>query len=657
MSHWWENYPWRMIQTNLREPDTADLDPAAFVRDLQSVHATAVTLNAAGIIASYNTLVEDHTKSAYLEGYQLRDVIDACHRAGIKVIARTDFSKVRRPVIDRHPDWAYRNANGDLYNCNGNVQVCPNGPYPMEKVYEILKELITTFPFDGIFFNMSSFFVTGYDGSLQGPCMCPRCKQLYKEQTGLDAPAGGMRDPGFLRYIGFQQKMSAAHKAEQHRFLKALNPELAVHGFEYNRVESGTELGQRPWVYTASVHARSGSRTQVIDNVSVDFMGFRYRDASVSPALVELRLWQTLANGGGLSHYIMGRLDNHRDISSFAPVRKVFGFHKDHEAVYTGLSSAAETLVIQKGAPGRDDPEVYGWIQALTQSHIPFDECKLQQLRPEVLNSKRLVILGDLRSLTKEQVAVLDTFADQGGTVLATGETGIARGKEGSTMLLHCLGVSSLGEPQKNLMASCLEVPEDQLSQFPRCRKAPILPFGSEFRMAEFAAGAETYLRLIPEHPFGPPERCYHVPATDHPGITVYRYGAGKGIWLPAQIGSFYYREGWENTLNLMQDMLFSLCGMPELAPGLSPMVELTLAKKEGQTLVQLVNGSGHFGNNWFQPLPIRDIFLRLPNLAGQPVHTLNGGQVTQTDGGEDLVLHLDELRDYEAICIGPAGV
>ena len=52
---WWIDYPWRMVQTNLREIDMEDIDAAQFARSLKEYHATVVTLNAAGIIASYET--------------------------------------------------------------------------------------------------------------------------------------------------------------------------------------------------------------------------------------------------------------------------------------------------------------------------------------------------------------------------------------------------------------------------------------------------------------------------------------------------------------------------------------------------------------------------------------------------------------------------
>ena len=102
--HWWDGYPWRMIQTNLREIDMEDIDAEAYAQSLQDFGATVVTLNAAGIIASYETGLEYQTKSSFLHGDSLQDLIDACHDRGIRVIARTDFSKIRYPLYEKHPE-------------------------------------------------------------------------------------------------------------------------------------------------------------------------------------------------------------------------------------------------------------------------------------------------------------------------------------------------------------------------------------------------------------------------------------------------------------------------------------------------------------------------------------------------------------------------
>lgn len=361
--HWWEGYPWRMIQTNLREPDMADMDAQRYVRDVKEFGATVVMLNAAGIVASYDTKVPCHTPSQYLTGDSLRVLLDECHREGLRVIARTDFSKVRYPLYEAHPDWAFRTAEGETVNCNGDVQVCPNSAYARKVVYDILRELITDYPFDGIFFNMSGAFVTGYGGERYGPCMCDTCRNAYQAATGQEPPKGGMRDFSFMKYLGFQAKQIQANKVKQYRYMKELNPALAVNGFDYTRSECNTDIGRGPWVYGASSNARqNGGWERVVDNASVDFMSFRYRDSSVSPALMALRQWQSLANGGGLSLYIMGRLDNHRDTSAFAPTRRVFQFHREHEPLFSGLSSAAGAVVVRKGGMALNAPETDGWV-------------------------------------------------------------------------------------------------------------------------------------------------------------------------------------------------------------------------------------------------------------------------------------------------------
>ncbi len=48
--NWWTNYPWRMIQTNLRETDMEDINAEEYAKDLADFGATVVLLNAAGIM-------------------------------------------------------------------------------------------------------------------------------------------------------------------------------------------------------------------------------------------------------------------------------------------------------------------------------------------------------------------------------------------------------------------------------------------------------------------------------------------------------------------------------------------------------------------------------------------------------------------------------
>ena len=644
--------PWRMVQTNLPDRAMADMDAARFAGDLAEFGATVVNLNAAGIVANYETKLDFQPRNPYLTGDSLADVVAACHAQSIRVIARTDFSRIQRSVYEQHPNWAARVADGSTLDYHGYVSVCPNSEYLDEAMFAVLRELFEAIPFDGLYCNMSSVFLTDYDGNFHGVCQCERCRALYEKETGKSAPrATDPRNPALGPYVAFQMKRSARHKAKLKAFLKELNPELALDGTDFLRSEVSLDYGRPNWVYKASSNARLGAgpeRARPSDDASVDFLGFRHRYISVSPALMALRQWQNLANAGSLSLYIMGRLDTHRDASALAPTRRVFQFHKAHEEIFSGLHSAAQVVLLQIGSWQRMEDEARGWVRVLTESHIPFDEIPLGSLQTAAqLAKKRLAILPDVPHLTETQATLLDQFVEAGGILLATG--GTAQGPGGAQ--LACLGIERVREVRKNLRSSMLEIPAQEAGWFPRCADTPYLDFGETLWCVQPKSKAHTYLRLIPEHPFGPPEACWFEARQTVPGLVTMTYGKGSSVYLPWKGASVCVQTGMDNPLRCLQDVLFNLCGLPDLTPGLTPMVELTLTQKPGAVVVQLVNESGCFGNSWCAPLPVPGIRLKLPNVRGR-AKTLNGGRVESRVTGDDLELELDILREYEAIVI-----
>ncbi len=642
--HWWQGYPWRMVQTNFREIDMDGINAEAFAQSLADFGATVVTLNAGGILASYESKLPYHTVSKYLTGSSLKEIVEACHAKGIRVIARMDFSKIPYAVYEQHPDWAFRTSDGGIVNQNGFVQTCQNSEYQQEKVMEILTELLTTHPFDGVYCNMSGFVATGYDGSIYGMCTCDRCMAGFKEATGMDAPEKmEMRDPIVIRYMGFQSKSSKKLRAKMAAAIKAISPEIAVDKVDYLRSESHTDIGVPIWVYSASSNARQTASTGIVcDNASVDYMGFRYRESSVSPGVSVIRQWQNLANAGATSVYVIGRLDNHRDKSTFAAHKKVFQFHKEHESLLTDLRSAAEVLLVMKAQQSRSDPESYGWIRALTASHIPFDEVKASGITASTLSGKKVVILADSRDLQPAQCQILDAFVQNGGTLVSSGDSGV----RGDVTSLKCLGVEKVLE-RKKTVSTVFTLTDSDKQILERSAAAPVIASGPEIRVCQYASGVRQFLRTEPEPAYGPPEIAYPTTEIETPGLTVNPFGLGKAIYLPWFCGSFYHNEGYSNTLNVMQDILFEICTLPEIAPKLHPSVELVMSKKEGKTIVSLINVSGYFGNSFFEAIPMTNIELHISG-SFKRVEALNGGLVTI----ENSTIHLDLLNDFEMIVL-----
>lgn len=647
--HWWNRDPWRMVQTNLREIDMADIDAERFAQDLEDFGATVVTLNAGGILAGYPSRLPYHTVSKYLTGSSLKEILDACHRRGIRVIARMDFSKIPVSVYRQHPDWAFKTVDGNIVEQNGFVQTCQNGEYQQEKVPEILKELLTSHPFDGVYCNMSGFVATDYSGGVHGLCVCDACRKGFRDAAGLDVPAKmDWKDPLMRRYMGFQSGAGSRLRARLNAVIKEISPEIAVDKIDYLRTESHTDIGDPIWIYSASSNSRQtagGGRTRISDNASVDFMAFRYRESSVSPGLMELRQWQNLANSGSTSVYLMGRLDNHKDKSFYEGTRKVFQFHKAHEKLLCGLKSGAEVLLAVKAGQSRSDPESYGWIRALTASHIPFDEVKTSDLKASALEEKKAVILADAADLTEEQAEMLDSFAQGGGTVIASGDSGVG----GNAASLKCLGIAAILGKMRGLKSTvCVVLPEDA-ADFARCAAAPVIAPGPEMIRAEYTENTKKYLHTLPEPMFGPPEVCYAREETDEPGLTVTSFGQGKGVFIPWNCGSFYHSEGHTNTLNFIQDVLFHFCGLPQIAPSLHPAVELVVSRKENKKVISLINASGYFGNSFFDPIPMHNIELQLPGLFTRAA-ALNGGNAAICTKDNKTYVTLNTLEHFEMI-------
>ncbi len=381
MTQWWKTHPWRMIQTNLREIDVQDINADQYVADLQSFGANIALFNAGGIIANYHSTLEFEPENIHNKGDSVDVILEKCHAAGIRVIARTDFSKYIERIYQRHPDWAYRNKDGKIVNYNGYVQTCPNSPYQRRCMPEIVEEMLGEHAFDGIFFNMGGFRTRDYSYNYYGPCHCESCKKLFRDHFGLEIPAEeNEADPRYQKYLAFIRDCRAEHEEALFKHIRAIRQDVAVDGFDFQRIESNTELVRfRPhpsWQYSASSNTRCARDEElgiVSSNASVDYIGFPYRHVAVSPPLQELRLWQNLANLGGLDYFVIGRLDNHRDTSGYAGVKKVFRFARDHEEDYAGLSSAAKVLVLRDEI-WSEDAEIRGWIRALSEAHIPFDE-------------------------------------------------------------------------------------------------------------------------------------------------------------------------------------------------------------------------------------------------------------------------------------------
>lgn len=664
MGNWWENKPWRMIQTNLRETDMADISAEHVAADLAEFKATALLINAAGIIASYPTKLPYHYQSRFLTGDSLVDIIAACHRKGIRVLARCDFSKIRRPIYEAHPDWAYRAPDGHIVDYNGDIHACINGDYQQVCALNIIEELLSTHDFDGIFFNMGGYQTTDYSHVYHGICHCARCRELFQARFGLALPAREeAADPVYRKYLLFKRETmrAAMHRVWAH--IHALRPEICCdHETElltgYLRQESNTEP-DRPlphWQYSGSSNTKWAVSTYpglISSNTTVDFIGIWYRHVAVSPHEQALRLAQNLANGGALDYYLIGRLDNHHDRSGFEPVKRLFHYHAAHGSEYVGNRSLADIALLEDSRGSA--PETRGWFRVLAENHYLFD--MPQTNTPGLdLARYRAVILPNVKTISDALAAQLDAYVESGGTLMASGEAGFYGSDFEPRAVPACrsLGIEEVEETRDLDRSAYLML--DEGHGFSRLAETDLVYLRSPYWYCRYAAGAEPRMKLIPPHNFGPPERCYWEIVTDRPGYVTHAYGRGRAVYLPWLPGQLFYRQGHTNTADFLAGLLAREAGLSPLGGTLPPQVEAALCQRpDGSLLLHLVNASGHFGTTYYPPVEMRGLSVSLP-CARPPAGAqslVTGRPVPFTWETGWLTLRVEQLDLFEAVEIG----
>ena len=193
-------------------------------------------------------------------------MIDVCHREGIRVIARTDFSKIRREVYEQHPEWAYRTPAGEIVDYNGDVHACINGGFQREYMLEILRETLTELPVDGIYFNMAGYQTRDYSGVYHGICHCENCRRMFREQYGMELPKReDMADPAYRRYLEFKKETEAEHGRRVCEMIRSIRPDILIHRDTYTtdsaymREEDSTALdrGLPYWQYIGSEQSKA----------------------------------------------------------------------------------------------------------------------------------------------------------------------------------------------------------------------------------------------------------------------------------------------------------------------------------------------------------------------------------------------------------------
>jgi len=652
---WWRS-PFRMVQTNLRLVD-ADLDADKVASFVAGHGANAWLVNTGGIYANHPSALDCQTPNPELAarpgGDLVADAVAAARAHGLHYLARMDFSKVLPEHAEAHPEWLYLSAAGERQVFNGLTTTCPSAGYFQEALFDVLGEVLDTYPVEGFFLNWFMYSEQDYAHRYHGPCHCAACAERFPADTGLALPAT-REDPAYPAWTRWSRGMLLELGTRIQEFVEARKPgtPLILHDTAHIRyVEANNAIGREPW-HHQTAESVSAALTALPDSPVVvncaEFLDFPYRVAGEEPERYAQYLVQAFSRGAAFSTYMMGypgRIPY--------PATEVAGeltrFHRDHAELYEGLRQESAVLLASSSADltphsqGATHPEFRGMYSALLESHVPFDVVLARQLTRlgDRLHRYRALVLPGVGALDAETAALVDRFVERGGVLLATGGSGF----DGDTVQLASLGLASAGAVRSGSELLSVHVQVDEQT---------VLPVLGTLRAPVPTEGTEVPWPVLAQGRFGPPEYCYGQDPTDEPGLLVSRYGAGVAATVPWDIGAGYRQLGARVFRTALGGLLEQLAPGTALATDLPPQVEIVLGRGAAGRLVHLVSHVHSTPTGYAEPVGVRGRVLRVPGAAGATVRALVAGTepATRTEG-DDLVVELPEIHRFEVLAVG----
>ena len=657
---WWR-VPFRVFQTNLREPD-ATLDVERTLDAIERHGSNVWLINGGGIVSFYPTDLPFQVRNPYLEqrssGDLLGDAIEAAHRRGIRVIARMDFSKVPEQVAHAHPEWLYVDPAGDFQVYQGLYSTCPSADYYQKHAFDVLTEVADRYPVDGFFFNWFGFNEIDYSGRYRGVSQNTRSAQAFAEWSGGRRLPTDRESPDYLEWSRFAAETIRDLTSRFREHISDVAPGAAFirgPGADVVFHEANNAIGRANWPFATSeaVSAiRSAAADQPVFVNSVAFVDMPYRLAAEETDRYEQYIAQTLSRGGNPSVYIMGAPGD-IDYPNVADVSPLFHFHRDNAGVYTDVVSAADVAVVRPtrlhlgdSAYASAENEFRGVYRSLQQRHVPFDVLPYNgtDLLPE-RGAYRVIVLPDCGDIDDESVAALDEAVDDGTIVLLTGSS-MVRSKTLTYSPVERYSSELSGDDVYATYAA--QSFEEEVHP-----RHPVVPIFGSYYPIVLRDGSDASMSVVLPAAYGPPEKAYGNVVSREPAVGIRRAPSGGGvIVIPWTIGRAFHELG----LTVFRDLIVDAVrvGMHEsIEFELPPHVEVTLQRGPSDLVIHLVNLSGVQGNGFVEPIPVRGGAMRVPYRA-RAIDVTTGRELPAEGHGGGSRIPLPDIGALAVVRLSP---
>jgi hypothetical protein len=706
----WYRSTTRWGQTNITEADPADYDITWWRAYWKRTRVQGVIINAGGIVAYYPSQYPLHHRAQSLGGRDLYgELAGAAHEDGLVVLARMDSNRAHEDLYRTHSDWFARDANHNPYRTGDLYVACINSKYYEEWIPDILREIIQRTHPEGITDNSWSGLGRG------SICYCENCARTFRDRTGKAIPREkNWNDPAYREWIQWNYARRLEVWDLNNRVTRAAGgPECLWIGMNSGSITGQSqsfrpykEICERAEIILLDHQARSdtggfqqnGETGKLIhgllgwDKLIPESMALyqaghpTFRKASKPEP--EARLWIVEGFAGTIQpwwHHVGAQQEDRRQFRMIEPINR---WHEQNETYLLHRKPVANIGVLwsQQNTDfyGRDHAEELvelpfrGVTNALIRARIPYLPVHADNLE-RASAGLAVLILPNLASMSDAQVQSVRRFADNGGGVLATGETSL---------------LNEWGDPRPDfalaeLFGAHLPAGRQPLTESVRARRAAdslhtylrldpiqasrhpvlhgfedtdILPFGGFLEDLTVSEKAVVPLTFVPAFPVYPPETSWmREPKTNIPGLVLNTRPNGSRIaYLVADIDRRFAHDLLPDHGNLLVNLV-RWVGKDQFplvveGPGL---IDCHLYQQPGRVVLHLVN----LGNpgTWRQPVheltPVGPLHVRVKIPEDITVSRLrflvNGAQMNSRARDGWVSFEMKSVLDHEVIVMG----
>jgi len=698
----WEWQPMRWVQICATDDDPQRYDQAFWMGFLKRTSTGGVCLSAGGVTAFYPTKVPFHYRSPYLGKTDMfGDLTHACKKEGIRVLARVDPHAMHADALAAHPEWVARNADGtpkkhptaaDLH------LTCPNGAVTFEWMPKILKEIVATYPVDGIFGNR-------WAGSA-GICYCDVCKSEFKTASGFDVPAS-LANPQSAEVKAYNLWVDSKRYAQLKLWtdtVSAVNPETFFTPGTWGRLDpvrlrstiravfsdrqgrNGQDPAWRNGQSAKEAYCTMQDRpVSGIFAVGETSTPYRFEDSCQSSAELASYLHDGLAHG---FRPWMTKFKAEVFDKRWVPVvEKIYAWHARNEKYFRNTENLARVAMVQsdqtatyyvpptnqassnrevvpESAQARvgNNDHVRGFYHALVESRVPFNLADERQLEPDYISRYRVLVLPNVAALSDKQCAQLRDYVEKGGAIVATHETSLYDewGKpRGNFALAELFGCDYAGKTDPRVQNSYLTVrgPHPLTAGFD---DAPRIMAGTKLVHVTPRSPQKAPLTLVPSYSDLPMERVFTtVWETDTPMVYLREVGKGRVVYFPFDLDRCYWETTNQDHLALLRNAVaWAANGRQPLTVTGPGMVDVSYWRQPDSVTAHLVNLTNPMAMKGYmrEILPMGPYTASLEIPPGRSVKSVrlleSGATVTGRSEQGRLVVEVPRIEVHEVVAV-----